>query len=301
VAAISSPLNSTAYNPMTKNNLLFDTCVWFTLAQDIDASPMLQALKGHVDSGTVVLLVPTIVVDEFERNREKIIQKYVSRLRTQIKHAHEATALLDGADAEEMKRLTEKAEKKIVTRAESVAQSLNLASDLLHHKKSIKIPHQEIHYTRVVERALTKRAPFHRNKNSVADALHMESFHYWVKDNSDLDSAIFVSENTSDYCNDDKKTEIHADYKDYFSKTNWNFSINVAEVIETLGPFEHSADVKARYATMALVKSGLCPQGGDHVFSEGDGAYLRSQYGGLTWQLFCTKCHARFDTGDSWD
>ena len=32
-----------------------------------------------------------------------------------------------------------------------------------------------------------------------------------------------------------------------------------------------------------------------------DGAYLRSQYGGLTLQFVCSNCGYHFDTGDSWD
>lgn len=31
------------------------------------------------------------------------------------------------------------------------------------------------------------------------------------------------------------------------------------------------------------------------------GSYLRSQYGGLTWQYICNKCGSRYDTGDYFD
>lgn len=297
-----SALVNHASDPMTKHTLLFDTCIWITLAQDADASPMLEALKGHIEAGAVALLVPTIVINEFERNRDKIIKRNATRLATLIKHAREtATTLLEGAEAEEMTRLTEKARAQITAREATLAHSLTLASQLLNHEKSIKIAPREIHYRRVVERALSKRAPFHRGKNSVADALHMECFYDWVNANSEADPAVFVTENTDDYSDGQKKNQIHPDYTDYFNKTNCTYSINVAEVIEKLGPFEHSADLKTRYASIALATPNLCPHGGGHTFSDDDGAYLRSQYGGLTWHVFCTKCHARFDTGDAWD
>ena len=41
--------------------------------------------------------------------------------------------------------------------------------------------------------------------------------------------------------------------------------------------------------------------GKPHLLNERNGSYLRSRYGGLTWQLHCSKCGALYDTGDSWD
>ena len=286
---------------MTTTYLLFDTCVWLSLAQDADALPMLQALKGHSDSGTVVLLVPTIVTDEFERHRDKIIDKHNERLGTWVKHARAASILLSGSEAEEMRRLADKAAKQIPEKASTVAHALKMASELLRHRESIRIVPKDIHAKRVAERALAKRAPFHRNKNSVADALLMECFRDWVASDKGSGKSVFVTENTSDYCDEKKKSDIHAHYQELFADKNVAFSINAAEVIEEIGPFEHSAAVKERYATATSIPPELCPNGGVHSFTEGQGAYLRSQYGGLTWQLFCNKCRARFDTGDSWD
>lgn len=43
-----------------------------------------------------------------------------------------------------------------------------------------------------------------------------------------------------------------------------------------------------------------CPRcGAKNSFK--DGAYLTSQFGGLTWQFICNKCNFRFDTGDQFE
>ncbi len=47
-------------------------------------------------------------------------------------------------------------------------------------------------------------------------------------------------------------------------------------------------------------KPSLC-QKCDEINSFLDGAYLRSQYGGLTLQYICKKCGFHYDTGDSFD
>ena len=45
----------------------------------------------------------------------------------------------------------------------------------------------------------------------------------------------------------------------------------------------------------------VCIDGKSHVFLDENGAWLRSRFGGLTWQIRCSKCVLQYDTGDSWD
>ena len=44
-------------------------------------------------------------------------------------------------------------------------------------------------------------------------------------------------------------------------------------------------------------KPNICPMC-NAEFSFTNGAYLRSQYGGLTYQYSCMKCHFKYDTGE---
>src|ERR1700683_3288450 len=52
--------------------ILADTCVWENLAKDIQQRPLLHAIFEQESSGDVGLIVPRIVLDEFERRKERI-------------------------------------------------------------------------------------------------------------------------------------------------------------------------------------------------------------------------------------
>lgn len=54
--------------------LLIDTCVWLDLAKDYRDQPVIRALEDLVESGQVALIVPQQVLDEFERNKARIIE-----------------------------------------------------------------------------------------------------------------------------------------------------------------------------------------------------------------------------------
>ncbi|MBM0204056.1 DUF4935 domain-containing protein [Micromonospora sp. STR1s_5] len=53
--------------------LLIDTCVWLDLAKDYRHQPTLASLEQLVESNEVSLIVPRQAVDEFARNKERII------------------------------------------------------------------------------------------------------------------------------------------------------------------------------------------------------------------------------------
>jgi hypothetical protein len=53
--------------------LLGDTCVWLDLAKDVNGGPLLAACRQLIADERVEFLVPQIVTDGFERNRDRII------------------------------------------------------------------------------------------------------------------------------------------------------------------------------------------------------------------------------------
>ena len=52
--------------------LLVDTSVWLDLATDIDGQKLIVAIRVLAQDGRVTLLVPQVVIDEFERNRDRV-------------------------------------------------------------------------------------------------------------------------------------------------------------------------------------------------------------------------------------
>ncbi|MFL5053949.1 MAG: PIN domain-containing protein, partial [Microvirga sp.] len=56
-----------------KLHLLVDTCVWLDLAKDYRQLSTLEAVAALNEAGDLELILPRIVVDEFERNKERIV------------------------------------------------------------------------------------------------------------------------------------------------------------------------------------------------------------------------------------
>ena len=55
--------------------LLVDTCVWLDLAKDYREQPVVSALEDLVENGEVKLIVPQQALDEFDRNKARIIDE----------------------------------------------------------------------------------------------------------------------------------------------------------------------------------------------------------------------------------
>ena len=62
--------------------VLIDTSVWLDLAQDQKQTPLLRVLEKLVSEGQVRLLVPAVVVSEFEKNRTRIAKASIKSLST---------------------------------------------------------------------------------------------------------------------------------------------------------------------------------------------------------------------------
>ena len=55
--------------------ILIDTSVWLDLAKDQRHAAVLGVIEEMVKLGMVTLIVPSIVLDEFRRNRERIAKE----------------------------------------------------------------------------------------------------------------------------------------------------------------------------------------------------------------------------------
>jgi len=70
-------------------NLLIDTCVWLDVAKDQQQQATLGVLEQLVERGAVVLIIPTIVRDEFVRNKARIVQESQRSVSSTLKRAKE--------------------------------------------------------------------------------------------------------------------------------------------------------------------------------------------------------------------
>src|SRR5437762_3117023 len=76
--------------------MLVDTCVWLDLAKDYRQVPVLGVIEEMVKLGMVTLIVPRIVLDEFERNRDRIAKESAKSLSAHFRLVKEAVGKIGG-------------------------------------------------------------------------------------------------------------------------------------------------------------------------------------------------------------
>jgi hypothetical protein len=127
-----------------------------------------------MQDGDLELLVPGVVVEEFERNRERIEQSMTTSVAARFKGLRKD---LEDLSAESHRPAFDA----IAGLAHEMpligAMAMRNFTDILALlKKGRQMNATDVAQIRVVSRALQKRAPFHLNKNSVADALLAELY-----------------------------------------------------------------------------------------------------------------------------
>src|SRR5258708_14456719 len=89
--------------------LMIDTCVWLDLAKDYSQRSLLSALEELVRMGKVSLLTPMLVAEEFQRNKERIVEESGRSIGSTLRRAKEMLAKLgnEKEKAEAIRQLNE--------------------------------------------------------------------------------------------------------------------------------------------------------------------------------------------------
>src|SRR5260370_20004294 len=156
--------------------MFIDTCVWLDLAKDHQNLPLLGVIEEIVRVGIVTLLVPRIVLDEFERNRDRIAKESTKSLSAHFRLVKEAVGKA-GGDARKTQLVLshlDDVDHRIPLVGGRVVDTLDRIEKLL--KSSPVLETSEAVKLRAVQRAIDKKAPFHRGKNSMADAILIEMY-----------------------------------------------------------------------------------------------------------------------------
>lgn len=73
--------------------VLIDTCVWLDLAKNYQQQPILAALEDLIRQGDVSLILPRTVVDEFARNKVRIIEESSRSLSSTLKRVKDVVEI----------------------------------------------------------------------------------------------------------------------------------------------------------------------------------------------------------------
>jgi hypothetical protein len=146
--------------------------------------------------GKVELLVPSLIREEFERNRPRAEAAVTANVRERFRLLRKDLQEY-GGDAGH--RWLDEMTHQVPFVSAMTLQNFAEISELLRAARSLEPT--DVEHARVVQRGLEKRAPFHLEKNSVADALLIELYSTAINNSSGTaeDQYCFVTSNYSDF------------------------------------------------------------------------------------------------------
>lgn len=201
---------------------------------------------------------------------------------------------------EDLARIRDRAQEVIEKARETVTDSVDVVDKLLSGAEAWN-PGPDDHED-ACQRCLEMKAPaVQKNRSSVGDCLIWRSVISLLHDHC----VWFCSANKSDFSDPKKHDDLHPDLVSEASggPHTLHYFSDPSVLVEELRKIHHApppAVPLPRYYDHVASAPTRCPGcNAEGTFTSG--SYLRSQYGGLTWQYVCTSCGFRFDTGDFWD
>jgi hypothetical protein len=236
--------------------LFFDSNVWLRFIEEEKTAYLAKEVLKLITSGQVKLLVPDQLHAELERHMDRVLTTKKEGLNTYVKHAKGLAPLLDEAERPNLDRLCGLAEKKIPEFSMQYDETYRVIQDILANNKAVHISTSPAVKIAALDRALNKKAPFTRDKNSSGDAVLLEAVLGFQEENS-KDSLYFVTLNSKDFSNGSNPKEPHDDLRDTFVRLNIRYSILPADVIEELGKIVVPPEVKNSFQPIDWLSSSV--------------------------------------------
>lgn len=282
-----------------------DTCSWLNLLKHVSQFSTIIAVLNLVNSGELKVVLPRQVLLEYKKNVENVVSTLKLESERHVKWFSELAKKTKTKDAKEAKKLSEQVYDKYVAILEESRKEM----EVILFDKALEIELTPQIVQRAVDRGLEKRKPFTDKKNSMGDALIIESvFEYCSLSSNDVKHKYFVSSNTNDFCEDENKNKqdkaekkvVHTDLLNDFNSLNLNFSNNLSEAVNRV--FPGSLSRKAVEAGKRIAEASseriepiykpFCPYCGTEVHEII--ACPNYFYGEFGWLTECPKCKKRF-------
>ena len=179
--------------------LLVDTCVWLDIAKGPESQPLIGAMEELVRTQAVSLILPRTVLDEFKRNKKRVIDESCRSLSGVFKRVKEAVnACGDPKKKQSVLKYLDDVDHRIPLLGESVVDAIARIERLMGGARIIELT--DGMKLRAAQRAIEKRAPFHRGKNEMGDAIIVEAYADCLGDkNAKGTRFAFVTHNRNDF------------------------------------------------------------------------------------------------------
>ena len=216
--------------------LLIDTCVWLDIARDQQQQATLGVLEELVRQKQVGLIVPRIVTDEFARNKARILQESQRSLSGILKRAKQVVDQLgDGKRKRLVLEQLNDVDYRLPTLGEKAVESIGRVEKLLAGGAVTEV--SDGAKLRAAERAIAKKAPFHTQRNCMADAVLIEAYGEMIAAKSPGVRFAFVTHNTKDFSHPNADNRLpHPDFANYFSKRKSLYFISLSEALKRVKP-----------------------------------------------------------------
>jgi hypothetical protein len=217
--------------------ILIDTCVWLDLAKDYHQQAILGALEELMSSGEVSLILPRTVVDEFGRNKARVIEESSRSLSSTLKRAKEAVEKFGDPRRKRMvlSQLSD-VDHRLPTLGGAAAETVGRIEKLF--ARAAVIETSDAVKLRAAQRAIDKRAPFHRQRNGIDDAILIETYSDTVEAQGTAGTRFaFVTHNTKDFSHPNASQKLpHPDIAACFSRIKSLYFITLGEALRRVQP-----------------------------------------------------------------
>ncbi len=212
--------------------IMLDTCVLLDISTKKNYLPIVSALENLVSSGIIKIVVPDLVIAEFDRNKEDVADKTRKRLSHEFKQVRSVVLEFGGKEKEKAIEVLNDVNSRLPLLSEANYATILRVEKLIEDSLQEKISDNA--KIAAVQRGLDKRAPFHISKNSMADAVLIEQFSEFISNNdSDSNVFIFVTHNHNDFSSKDHR-QPHEDFSDIFHKDNVHYFNNAFSAIKSV-------------------------------------------------------------------
>ncbi|WP_026349858.1 PIN domain-containing protein [Bordetella sp. FB-8] len=215
-----------------KLHLLIDTCVWLDLAKDYRQLPLLDAVLAMKNAGELEIVLPQIVVDEFNRNKERIIADSKRSLSSHFKLVREAMLKFSQEEGREdaLRKLNE-ADHRIAIGGEAVNDAIGIIEKIFASTDHIALA--DAVKARAADRAIAKTAPFHRQRNGIDDAIIIETYIDALSFRSNADDVYgFVTHNIHDFSDRGGDSRLpHSDLSAIFDNSSSRYATSLGPLL----------------------------------------------------------------------
>lgn len=221
-------------------NVLIDTSVWLDLAADPRQRGMLETLEAFRHLGHLDLIVPRLVVNEFNKNRERVAKASAKGISNQVQQVKEAVRLLEANGRRKKSLLAglDDLKHKIPLVGGATEQALDHIEHILGQSRVIEMT--DTVKLAAAERALQRKAPCHHdNKNSIADAILIEAYAEAIRTGRSGERFAFVTHNKNDFSAADHRKP-HDDISTLFTKIKSLYFVNLSELLARIDPSAYS-------------------------------------------------------------